>query len=246
MPREAATLTARRVAALIWGLCVLIAVATLILLVIGPGRVLPSDIFAGVGGVSFLILALTFASVGAIVARRVPENTIGWIFLLTGLANSVQLLSWQYADVGLHATHRFAWRDRGGRLQHRDRRGDRGAARPLAAPVSRTGGSPRGGGGRRSGACSLGMTLLVLAGTLRPGRYAEPFATGVEPVRPRGRARGDGRGRPRRLAVRDRRDRARGGGDGRPPAASARRRASAAQARARRRLGRRGRGRSRS
>ncbi|HEU5421956.1 MAG TPA: hypothetical protein VFU72_00300, partial [Nitrolancea sp.] len=100
-------LTARRVATLTWAVCLVIALATLILLAIGPGRVLPSDIFSGVGGVSFLVLAMTFASVGALLARRVPENKIGWIFLLTGLANSVQLLSWQYADVGLHATDRL-------------------------------------------------------------------------------------------------------------------------------------------
>ena len=168
-------MTARRVAALIWGLCVVFGVATLVLLIIGPGRVLPSDIFSGVGGLSFLILALTFASVGAIVARRVPENRIGWIFLLTGLATSVQLLSWQYADVGLRATHRLP-----------------GA--PGAAVFNTVIGEATAGllglslllfpDGRlpsrrwRPALASLlvGMALLVLAGTLRPGRYAEPFA----------------------------------------------------------------------
>ena len=168
-------MTARRVAALIWGLCVVFGVATLVLLMIGPGRVLPSDIFSGVGGLSFLILALTFASVGAIVARRVPENWIGWIFLLTGLATSVQLLSWQYADVGLRATHRLP-----------------GA--PGAAVFNTVIGEATAGllglslllfpDGRlpsrrwRPALASLlvGMALLVLAGTLRPGSYAEPFA----------------------------------------------------------------------
>ena len=48
---------------------------------------------------------MTFASVGALVARRVPENRIGSIFLLTGLANSVQLLSWQYAEA--HSLNAF-------------------------------------------------------------------------------------------------------------------------------------------
>ena len=82
-------LTARRVATLTWGLCLVIGLAALVLLAIGPGRVLPSDIFSGVGGVSFLVLAMTFASVGGLVARRVPENRIGWILLLSGVANSV-------------------------------------------------------------------------------------------------------------------------------------------------------------
>jgi signal transduction histidine kinase len=167
--------TARRVAALVWGLCVVFAVATLVLLVIGPGRVLPSDIFSGVGGASFLILALTFASVGALVARRVPENRIGWIFLFTGLANSVQLLSWQYADVGLHATHHLP--------------GAHGAAVFNTVISEATAGLlglslllfPDGRLPSRRWRPALvsllvGMALLMLAGTLRPGRYAEPFA----------------------------------------------------------------------
>src|SRR5438128_11148253 len=83
---DAGYLSARRLATLLWALCVVTAVPTLVLLVIGPGRVLTSDIFAGLGGVSFLVLALTFASVGVIVARRMPETRIGWIFCFTGLA----------------------------------------------------------------------------------------------------------------------------------------------------------------
>ena len=167
--------TARRVAALVWGLCVLIAVAALILLVIGPGRVLPSDIFAGVGGLSFLILALTFASVGAIVARRVPENTIGWIFLLTGLANSVQLLSWQYADVGLRATHRFAGATAAAVFNTVIGEATAGLL-GLSLLLFPDGRLPSRRWRPALGGLLLGMTLLVLAGTLRPGRYAEPFA----------------------------------------------------------------------
>jgi signal transduction histidine kinase len=174
-------LTARRVATLTWAVCLVIALATLILLAIGPGRVLPSDIFSGVGGVSFLVLAMTFASVGALLARRVPENKIGWIFLLTGLANSVQLLSWQYADVGLHAT-------------------DRLPAVTAAAVFNSLIGEATAGllglsllsfpDGRlpsrrwRPALVSVlgGMALLVLAGALHPGRYAEPFAKVSNPL----------------------------------------------------------------
>jgi signal transduction histidine kinase len=173
-------LTARRVATLTWAFCFVFALATLVLLAIGPGRVLPSDIFSGVGGLSFLILAMTFASVGALVARRVPENQIGWIFLLTGLANSVQLLSWQYADVGLHATDRLP-----------------GAT--AAAVFNTVIGEATAGllglslllfpGGRLPSrrwrpalwSVLVGMALLVLAGALRPGSYAEPFAQVLNP-----------------------------------------------------------------
>jgi signal transduction histidine kinase len=168
-------LTARRVAALLWGLCVLIAAAALILLGTGPGRVLPSDVFAGVGGLSFLILALTFASVGAIVARRVPENTIGWIFLLTGLANSVQLLSWQYADVGLRATYRFAGATAAAVFNSVIGEATAGLL-GLSLLLFPDGRLPSRRWRPALGGLLLGMTLLVLAGTLRPGRYAEPFA----------------------------------------------------------------------
>jgi signal transduction histidine kinase len=168
-------LTLRQVATLTWVFCLALALATLVLLAIGPGRVLPSDIFSGVGGVSFLVLAMTYASLGALVALRVPENKIGWIFLLAGLANSVQLLSWQYADVGLHTTDRLP-----------------GAS--AAAVFNAVIGEATAGllglslllfpDGRlpsrrwRPALVSLlaGMALLVLAGALRPGLYAEPFA----------------------------------------------------------------------
>jgi hypothetical protein len=172
-------MTARRVALAAWATCVVMAVPTTILLAVGPGRVLPSDIFAGVGGLAFLVLALAFASVGALVARRVPANRIGLVFCLTGLWNSVQLLTWQYADVGLHTT----------RL--------RGAA---AAAILNTAISEASAGmlvlslllfpdgrlpSRRWGAALVGllggMALLTLAGTFHPGAYAEPFASVSNP-----------------------------------------------------------------
>ena len=168
-------MTARRVAALIWVLCAAFGVASLVLLAIGPGRVPPSDIFSGVGGASFLILALTFAAVGAIVARRVPENRIGWIFLGTGLANSVQLLSWQYADVGLHATQRLPGAP--GAAVFNTVIGEATAGLlGLALLLFPDGRLPSGRWRPALVSLVVGMALLVLAGTLRPGRYAEPFA----------------------------------------------------------------------
>src|SRR5215831_2876173 len=83
------------------------AIPIVVLLAIGPGEVLPTDIFSGIGGVAFLVLALAFAAVGGLVSLRVPENRIGWIFCLTGFVTALQLLIWQYADVGLHATDRL-------------------------------------------------------------------------------------------------------------------------------------------
>jgi hypothetical protein len=173
-------MTAPRAAVLAWALCVAVAVPTVVLLAIGPGRVLPSDIFAGVGGLAFLLLGLTFASVGALVASRAPENPIGWIFCLTGAATTAQLATWQYADVGLHRTQLP------------------GAA---AANVfnSMIGEATAGllvlslllfPDGRlpsrrwRPALMSLlaGMALLVIAGTCRPGPYAPPFAGETNPL----------------------------------------------------------------
>ncbi len=151
------------------------AVAALVLLVIGPDRVPPNDIFSGVGGAAFLILALTFASVGALVARRVPENGIGWIFLFTGLANGIQLLSWQYADVGLHPGPRLPGAE--GAAVFNTMIGEATAGLlGLSLLLFPDGRLPTRRWRPALASLVVGMALLVLAGTLRPGAYAEPFA----------------------------------------------------------------------
>ena len=165
----------RWVAALAWGLCVVIGGAALVLLAIGPGRALPSDIFSGVGGASFLVLAMTFASVGALVAWRAPGNTIGWVFVLAGFANSVQLLSWQYADVGLHATDRLPGATAAAVFNNVIGEATAGLL-GLSLLLFPDGRLPSSRWRPALASLLLGMTLLALAGTLRPGRYAEPFA----------------------------------------------------------------------
>lgn len=96
-------MTASRVAPWALPLCVVIAVASAVLLALGPGRQLQGDVFAGIGGASFLVLSLTFASVGAMVAARVPDNRIGWIFCAIGVLCGMSVLAWAYADYGLNA-----------------------------------------------------------------------------------------------------------------------------------------------
>jgi hypothetical protein len=66
----------RRVAPLAVALCGAIAVASAVLLALGPGRQLPGDAFAGAGGASFLMLSLTFGGVGALVAWLRPPDPV--------------------------------------------------------------------------------------------------------------------------------------------------------------------------
>jgi hypothetical protein len=96
----------RRIAPLAWALSVAIAVAGAVLLAVGPARPLPADVFAGAGGASFLVASLTFASVGAMVAWRVPGNRVGWIFCTIGVLCGAGILAWAYADYALNATSR--------------------------------------------------------------------------------------------------------------------------------------------
>lgn len=53
--------------------------------------------------VLYAVLALTYQTVGAVVASRRPENPIGWNFLGTGLfANAFQGFAFAYADYSLY------------------------------------------------------------------------------------------------------------------------------------------------
>jgi hypothetical protein len=51
--------------------------------------------------VLFRLMALTFPTVGALVASRRPENPIGWILCGTGFLTSVRSFAEAYADFGL-------------------------------------------------------------------------------------------------------------------------------------------------
>ena len=90
----------RRLAALILGVCLALAIGTLVLLALGAGEQteVEGSTFAGLGGLSFVAASLAFATVGTMVAARVPENPIGWIFCLAGVVLGVSDLASQYAD----------------------------------------------------------------------------------------------------------------------------------------------------
>jgi signal transduction histidine kinase len=59
----------------------------------------PATTFGFRGAVEFLTLA--FALVGAVLARRRPENPIGWIFLVASLLSGVQVVAQEYTVFAL-------------------------------------------------------------------------------------------------------------------------------------------------
>jgi signal transduction histidine kinase len=177
-------LSARRLAVLVWVACVVMAVPTAVLLVLEPGGVLPnlsSDIFSGLPGAAALLLALTFASVGVVVARRVANNRVGWVFLATGFFASASLLAWQYVDVDLHTAHHLPGASAAAVVNgvlSEQVAGWLGLSL-LLFPDGRL---PSRRWWPSLAALLLGMGLFMTAGTLRPGAYNEPFAALSNPI----------------------------------------------------------------
>jgi signal transduction histidine kinase len=93
----------RRASALIWAFTVLMAAPAGVFLVLGPGRPLPNDLFGGVAGAAFLVLALAYGTVGAVITLRLPGHRIGWLFSLIGLLSALNGLTYAYAEYGLYA-----------------------------------------------------------------------------------------------------------------------------------------------
>jgi hypothetical protein len=91
---------ARRSALVIGLICVGAALGSLALLVAGAGESTPGDSVGvgGWGGFGFVLSALAFGSVGAILVARMPENRVGWLLALSGGAFGVGDLTYQYAD----------------------------------------------------------------------------------------------------------------------------------------------------
>ncbi len=101
-------MTTRRVTFVGWVVCVVATVGTLVLLVMGIGEVTPGDDFVlgAWGGLAFASAALAFGTVGALISHRLPDNRVGWIFCVIGLAIAVGDLSYQYADSALFGATR--------------------------------------------------------------------------------------------------------------------------------------------
>jgi hypothetical protein len=176
---RAAAVNRQRLAGLAAAVCAIAAIGTLVFLVAGPGRSLHDDLFGGAGGASFVVLSPAYACVGAVVAARVPENPIGWMFCATGLAFGLATLSYEYARYGLYATAQSL---AGASLA---------AALPtetIAALLGLTvlffpdGHLPSRRWRPAAASLLLAMALLAATDVLRPGRLDEPFATVSNPL----------------------------------------------------------------
>ena len=93
-------MTARQVTFASWAVCVLAALGSIVFLAMGIGASTPGDDFVigGWGGLAFAFAALAFGTVGALVSSRLPDNRVGWVFCVIGVAIAVGNLAYQYAD----------------------------------------------------------------------------------------------------------------------------------------------------
>ena len=62
----------------------------------------PSVTSVAVGDVLFLVAFQLFSVVGVLIASRRPENAVGWLLLVTGVANGISLLSSSYPAWALY------------------------------------------------------------------------------------------------------------------------------------------------
>jgi hypothetical protein len=97
------TRTATRIAWLMWALSMLlVALSVPQYLSIPDSR--PSgitDVPDTVAAVLFTAIVLSFSTVGALIATRRPQNTVGWIMLVAGFTLGAMLLTGGYVDFSL-------------------------------------------------------------------------------------------------------------------------------------------------
>jgi hypothetical protein len=80
---------------MLWGLSIVLSAASLVFLVLSAGAPAPPGFgFEG----SETLFAVTFATVGCLVAVRQPRNPVGWLFLVAGLIFAAMGLAGEYAD----------------------------------------------------------------------------------------------------------------------------------------------------
>ena len=95
------TYRARNGATAVWAIAMIAAIGSVVLLAMSWDRALTDDLFSGFGGLSFATLSVAFATTGAVIAVRVPDNAVGRLFLVIGMLLAIGLLLYQYAAYGL-------------------------------------------------------------------------------------------------------------------------------------------------
>jgi signal transduction histidine kinase len=168
-------------ALLVWAATVVAGLVSVVCLVLSWQRSLPDDLFGRIGGLSFVLMSLGFATAGAIIAGRVPGNRVGQVFLAIGLLTGLGTATYEYAAYGLSHSSALpgivaaAW-----------------ASTPLGESVAGLLGlalllfpdgrlpSPR---WRVAAATSwLGIALLAVSGAFLPGRQDAPFSSLSNPL----------------------------------------------------------------
>ena len=86
---------AARFAPLVFTATLVLSVLALVVVVLNGGSI------GSANATGSAILAISFSSVGAVIAIRRPGNSVGWIFLLGGFCNSLNAFSLEYASYAL-------------------------------------------------------------------------------------------------------------------------------------------------
>ncbi len=175
-------MSASRAAVVMWVASLPLAAVAAVLLVLGSDGLItnrPQDIFSGLGGAAFLLLALTYTTVGMLITPR--NAVIGLVFCVAGLLNVVNTLTWVYTIVDLYTPHQLpattaamviggvfgeqtaGWLGVSLLLFPHGRVTSRRARAALAAAIA-------------------GIVLLVVAGAFTPGPYDPPFAAITNPL----------------------------------------------------------------
>jgi signal transduction histidine kinase len=127
-------------------------------------------------------MSLAFATTGALVASRTTGNRIGWLFCVIGLFTGATILAYAYANHGLHATSEplpgaraAAWLSLG------PSEADAGLL-GLTLLLFPDGHLPSARWRPAAAILLLGVALLLVGASLRPGPLADPFAMTSNPL----------------------------------------------------------------